>query len=786
MSFSWSTHQLTEFFSAVSSRAGEAEATLLAVELAAEALEAEVSAVTVAGELVAAHGLGAAPPPAALAGAVGGDETVELPGVGDVHLTSAPLGEGTPGTLHVGRADEPFSTEERQMLRGMAQVLGLSLRSIRTLEAERALRQEREREAAERLELLGELRTRERLLETLLAIQRAIFTRRPLQEVLDAITRSASAVMDGAGVALLLKDRDEDRAGGTDGRDGGVDGSRDGGVDGGRDGGVDWGRDGGGVDGGGAAASGPGLTTASTCDLPAGVGAHHRSVAAEAVAADRVSGDASGRVLAVPVHVSGDAAGGLVVEVAAGSAFGGRSAADRQELLAAFAQQVSLALTDARTVAAAHEAHHDSVTGLPNRALFLDRLEHASRVGRRRGTGITVLFIDLDRFKAVNDSLGHAAGDQLLAAVAERIRHQLRASDTVGRLGGDEFAVLLEDVPTDLAVRRAEDVIRVLNEPFRVSGQAVSISGSIGVATSSAADLPPRELLGQADVAMYCAKKGGAGRVVVFEPHMHADVVERLELATDLQHAIVEGGLSVVYQPLVDLRGGRRVGAEALLRWHHPQRGAVSPGVFIPLAEETGMITELGHVVLREAAGQLARWRRTLPDLGMNVNVSARQVMDVGFAADVADVLAATGLPASALTLELTESVLAGGLEVALGQLWALKRAGVRLSVDDFGTGYSSLSYLRKLPVDQLKIDRSFVSGLESGGGDLAVVRAILELSDSLGLEVVAEGIENEEQAAVLRDLGCGLGQGYWLCRPQAPEQAFAYLAAPQERRESA
>jgi len=741
VSFSWSTHQLTEFFSAVSSRAGEAEATLLAVELAAEALEAEVSAVTVAGQLVAAHGLGAGPPPAALAGVAGDDETLEVPGVGEVHLTSCPLGDGTPGTLHVGRADEPFSTEERQMLRGMAQVLGLSLRSIRTLEAERALRQEREREAAERLELLGELRTRERLLETLLAIQRAIFTRRPLQEVLDAITRSASAVMDGAGVALLLKDRAEG-------------------------------------DDAGAAGDAPELTTASTCDLPAGVGGHHLSVAAEAVAADRVSGDESGRVLAAPVHVSGDAAGGLVVEVAPGSAVGGRSDADRQELLAAFAQQVSLALTDARTVAAAHEAHHDSVTGLPNRALFLDRLEHASRVGRRRGSGITVLFIDLDRFKAVNDSLGHAAGDQLLAAVAERIRHQLRASDTVGRLGGDEFAVLLEDVPVDLAIRRAEDVIRVLNEPFRVSGQAVSISGSIGVATSSAADLPPRELLGQADVAMYCAKKSGSGRVVVFEPHMHADVVERLELATDLQHAIVEGGLTVAYQPLVDLLGGRRVGAEALLRWNHPLRGAVSPGVFIPLAEETGMIIELGHGVLREAAAQLARWRHTLPDLVMNVNVSARQVMDVGFADDVAEVLDVTGLPASALTLELTESVLAGGLDAALGQLRALKGAGVRLSVDDFGTGYSSLSYLRKLPVDQLKIDRSFVSGLESGGGDLAVVRAILELSGSLGLEVVAEGIENEEQADVLRDLGCGLGQGFWLCRPQEPATAFAYLAA--------
>jgi diguanylate cyclase (GGDEF)-like protein len=728
VTFSWSTHQLTEFFSAVSTRAEESEATLVAVELAAEALEADVSAVVVDGAVVAAHGLGQGPPPATLAeaGAGAGLATLELPGVGTVHLVSSLLGDTTPGSLLVGRVEEEFSAEERQMLRGMAEVLGLSLRSLRMLGTERALRREREQEATERLALLGELRTRERLLETLLAIQRAIFTRRPLQEVLDAVTRSASTVLDGAGVALILK-------GGSE------------------------------------------VSTASTCALPTGLAPHHFRLALEAMTADQVTGDDDRTTLAAPVHVSGDAAGSLVVQ----HGDDGRSATERRELLAAFAQQVSLALTDAQTVAAAHEAHHDSVTGLPNRALFLDRLEHASRVGRRRGTGITVLFIDLDRFKAVNDTLGHGAGDQLLASVAERIRHQLRSADTVGRLGGDEFAVLLEGIPVDLAVRRGEDIIASLTEPFRISGQAVSISASIGVATAASAEPAPGELLGQADVAMYCAKKSGAGRVVVFAPHMHDEVAERLELQADLQRAVTHRLLSLHYQPLVDLADGRPVGAEALLRWNHPRRGPVPPDVFVPVAEETGMITELGAWVLREAAEQLARWRLDVPGLGMSVNVSARQVMDPALAGEVAGVLAATGLPASALTLELTETVLAADPAAALRQLHTLKREGVRLSIDDFGTGYSSLSYLRRLPVDQIKIDRSFVAGLDGGTHgteDLAIVRAVIDLSRSLGLEVVAEGIETDAQAAILRELGCHLGQGFGLCRPQEPLLALTYL----------
>jgi diguanylate cyclase (GGDEF)-like protein len=739
MTFNWSTHQLTEFFSAVSTSSGEREAGRAAVERAAEALDAEVAALIVDGEVRTSHGLGAGPLPGVLAeiGRVAGAdwppgasppgaETIDVPSLGPVFTCWSALGESVQGLLVVCRVDAPFAAEERQMLRGMAQVLALSLRSLRTLAAERALREEREKEAAERLALLCELRTRERLLETLLAIQRAIFTRRPLQEVLDTVTRGASTVLDGAGVALVLKDHGPDR----------------------------------------------GLTLASTCALRDGPGTAHLAVAAEAVAVDRVSRDVDGTVIAAPVHLSGDVAGSLVVEVAHTV----RPEDERQELLAALAQQVSLAITDARTVAAVHEAHHDTVTGLPNRALFLQRLEHASRVARRRGTGITVLFIDLDRFKAVNDSLGHGAGDELLATVAERIRHRLRSSDTVGRLGGDEFAVLLEEVAIDVAVQRAEAIIHALNEPFQVAGRDVSISASIGVAVSASADVPSGELLGQADVAMYCAKKGGAGRVSVYAPKMHAAVVERMDLQADLQRSIGRGELSLDYQPLVRLDSRRPVGVEALLRWNHPSRGLVSPGVFIPIAENTEIIFDVGRWVLREAGAQVAEWRRLVPELGVNVNVSARQVMDRALAGDVAEILALTGLPASALTLELTESVLASDPDAALRQLLALKREGVRLSIDDFGTGYSSLSYLRQLPVDQLKIDRSFVAGLGHGSADVAIVRTIIELGRSLGLDVVAEGIETDEQAAALLSLGCALGQGYGLCRPQRPAATLTHL----------
>jgi diguanylate cyclase (GGDEF)-like protein len=440
---------------------------------------------------------------------------------------------------------------------------------------------------------------------------------------------------------------------------------------------------------------------------------------------------------------------------------------EQRDQLAAFAQQVSLALTDARTVEAVHEAHHDPVTGLPNRALFLKII---NRVLASRGDATdptSVLFIDLDRFKAVNDSLGHEAGDQLLAAVAGRIRTCVRASDTTARLGGDEFAVLLHDSPAGSATAVGERIIAAVREPFRVAGRDVFVGASVGVAITRAASAQSDVLLNQADLAMYRAKKEGPSKVVVFEPYMHAEVLNYLDLRVDLQRALAEGEFRLQYQPLVHLATGETGGVEALIRWHSPTRGLVSPIDFIPVAEEAGLIVDIGQWVLETSATQVAEWRRTFPDLMLNVNVSGHQLSHPRFADNVMRALAVAGLPSHAVTLELTESVLMKDPDAAVRALSSLRELGVQLSIDDFGTGYSSLAYLRELPVDELKIDRAFIARAELTGEDLALVRTIVELGHILGLRVVAEGIENAAQLDALRRLGCSLGQGFHLCRPR-------------------
>ena len=439
---------------------------------------------------------------------------------------------------------------------------------------------------------------------------------------------------------------------------------------------------------------------------------------------------------------------------------------EQRDQLAAFAQQVSLALTDARTVEAVHAAHHDPVTGLPNRALFLKIF---NRVLASRGVATdptSVLFIDLDRFKAVNDSLGHEAGDQLLAAVAGRVRGCVRASDTTARLGGDEFAVLLHDSPIEAATSVGERIVAAVKEPFRVAGRDIFIGASIGVSISREASERSDVLLNNADVAMYRAKKAGPGKVVVYEPSMHTEALNYLSLRGDLQRALQDGEFKLQYQPLLLLDTGEPIGVEALIRWHSPTRGLVSPIDFIPIAEESGLIVDIGHWVLETSAAQVAGWRRTFPELTLNVNVSGHQLAHPRFADNVMRALVVAGLPSSAVTLELTESVLMSDPDLAVGSLSSLRQLGVQLSIDDFGTGYSSLAYLRELPVDELKIDRAFIARAELTVEDLALVRTIVQLGQILGLRVVAEGIENAAQLEALRTLRCGFGQGYHLCRP--------------------
>ena len=718
--------QLTEYFAAVTAPQEEHLAIGAALERATEALEAQVGAVVLDGEVSGTIGLDTDIDPAVLTRGARGVDMMTVNGYGIMHAVAAKLGKGTTGALLVARTSAPFGPEERQILKAMAQALGLALRGLRTLAAERTLRADREREAEERLQLLDALQMRQRLLETLLGIQRSITNRKPLQEVLDTITTGAAGLLNSAVVTLVLADPQAANQ----------------------------------------------LIAAWTCgprDSPRDDELVLRT-ASEAMAANCiVTSNSHGEhqdfrcVIAAPVHVSGDIRGSL----AAYTLGTGGHIIEQRELLSAFAQQISLALTDANTVEAMREAYHDQLTGLPNRALFLDRLNHA--ISTNSGH-VTVLFIDLDRFKAVNDSLGHKAGDELLAAVAERVTGCIRAGDTAARLGGDEFAILLKGAGPRTGVRVARDIIEAVKATFRIQGRDVCIAASVGVASTRGSGTDAGDLLSNADVAMYRAKKAGPGRIVIFEPHMHAEVVERLHLQADLQRALTLDEFRLQFQPLVRLDSGHPIGVEALLRWTHPERGIVPPSMSIPVAEETGLIVELGRWVLRESCRQAAEWRQSIPDMTINVNVSARQTMDPGFVSDVAAALSLTKLPAERLTLELTETVLISDPEKALGQLHDLKDLGVRLSVDDFGTGYSSLSYLRQFPVNQLKIDRTFVAGLDTGTDNLAVVRTVIELGKTLRLETVAEGIENRDQLKALRQLGCDLGQGYHLAPPLDPE----------------
>ena len=429
-----------------------------------------------------------------------------------------------------------------------------------------------------------------------------------------------------------------------------------------------------------------------------------------------------------------------------------------------------------------HRAFHDGLTGLANRALFSNRVEQAMLRASRTALRTTVLFLDLDDFKEINDSLGHAAGDSLLMLGADRLRACLRAGDTAARLGGDEFAVLLEECDDDgeEAMHIAARISQAFARSFVIEDREAFSTASIGVAISATGDTA-EDLLRNADLAMYLAKRRGKARVEQFARHMHDEVVERLDLLSDLRCAIERNELQLEYQPIVDLETRTVTGLETLVRWNHPKRGLISPVDFIPLAEQSGLIVAIGRWVLLHACAHARHWSRTLPELQpvtVTVNLSARQLGDVNLLDDVANALRVAGLRRNQLVLELTESTLLGNSEETVSILTALKALGVRLAIDDFGTGYSSLSYLHRFPVDVLKIDRSFVEGVADGPGGSALASAVVALGNSLGLRTVAEGIENEAQFEVLASLGCKFGQGFLFSRPLPPSQVINYLMA--------
>jgi diguanylate cyclase (GGDEF)-like protein/PAS domain S-box-containing protein len=427
-----------------------------------------------------------------------------------------------------------------------------------------------------------------------------------------------------------------------------------------------------------------------------------------------------------------------------------------------------------------HQAFHDAVTGLANRALFAERVRHAIIRSRREDHGCAVLFLDLDDFKEINDSLGHAAGDEVLIEVARRVDGSIRGADTAARFGGDEFAVLLEDIhSTQEAADTAERVLEALSMPLRVGHKELSLRCSLGISVLGAdGDATADEMIRDADAAMYIAKRDGKGGYRMFEPAMHEGVLARLELRTDLQRAITTGQLELYYQPVVRLADGSVSGVEALLRWNHPERGMVPPDQFIPLAEETGLIVPIGRWVLREGCRHARRVLSAMPGEtpSISINLSLKQIHQSDIVADVRDALADSGLDPARLTLEITETVLMADTEQAVQRLCELKELGVRLALDDFGTGYSSLSYLSKFPVDILKMDRSFLrAGASPEASDLAT--AVVALGATLDLEVVAEGIELREQWETLRDLGCDLGQGYFFAKPMNADDTLAFLA---------
>jgi diguanylate cyclase (GGDEF)-like protein/PAS domain S-box-containing protein len=436
--------------------------------------------------------------------------------------------------------------------------------------------------------------------------------------------------------------------------------------------------------------------------------------------------------------------------------------------------------------ALAHQAMHDQLTGLPNRLLFLDRLGHSIRGLRSTDSHLAVMFIDLDNFKLINDSLGHDVGDEVLKAVADRLVPIMRQGDTAARFGGDEFVVLCERLVSDEAVADiANRLLLAIKEPMELSDEATTVvSASIGIAMASAPDARPDHLLRDADAAMYRAKEEGRGRFHVFDTALHERASRKLSIANELRTAVERGELRLEYQPQVRLSDGRLVGVESLVRWDSPGRGTLGPAAWIPIAEETQLIVTVGEWILAEACRVGTEWKRRHgtsldPRFKVGVNVSAVQLARPELIDCVVAALRDTGMDPAALCIEITESVLMRAPEQSLEALLGLKMLGLSIAVDDFGTGYSSLAYLHRFPIDVIKIDKSFVDGLNMGDErGRAIVRAVVELSEALGVQSVAEGVETAEQAAELTDAGCQAAQGYFYCRPRRPEDLEAWLQA--------
>jgi diguanylate cyclase (GGDEF)-like protein len=716
---SWSTQQLAEFLSVVSSFTEEHKALRGGVERAAEALDTEITALVRDGRVDASIGFPAGEVPVAqlIEAAAEPRFERELGALGLCTGISCPVGEEASTLIAARVGPDGFNQEETDLLRGMGRVLGLSLRSI---------------------QLIGELRERQTLLVRLTTLQRSIASRAELEDVLDAIVSGASELLGDEVVDLSLIDPDEPSMLEIVASVG---------------------------------LSDEVLEQVRRTPLSEGTAGHaiteRQPIVVEEYSADPrrmpdMAVDGLRSVISAPVYQRGELVGALSL----GTRKPGRKYREMErDAVLAFAEHVGLALNDAKAAEeTAHQAFHDPLTGLANRALFLDRLTQAWTRAKRADGAVGVLFADLDGFKTINDSLGHAAGDQLLIIAANRLASVVRPTDTVARFGGDEFAILIEDATEPIiAARLARRALEVLEQVIEIHGREVFITASIGVAAGSE---EPEELLRNADLAMYEAKGQGKGRYELFQSHMHEAMAQRLELELELRGAAERDEFVLAYQPIVELETGAVVGVEALVRWLHASRGLIGPGEFIPIAEESGQIHALGRWVLREACSQIVDWEDEHGKLHLTVNVSSAQLRQASFVREVTEVLEATGLEPSRLTLEITETVLMDVSSSNLERLGALKRAGVQLAVDDFGTGYSSLQYLRRFPIDWLKLAKFFVDGVERSDSQSRLARAIVNLAHSLEIEVIAEGIESAQQSIVLSDIGCLWGQGFYYSPP--------------------
>jgi len=748
LSGDWSAQQLPEFLAAVSAYADEKSALQGAVELAAEALEAEIGAIVRRGKLVASVGFrrDQAPEMDLIEAAAGRKASLLVDGLGECQVLVAPLDDSQPGHILLGRYGElGFDRTEANLLRAMGRILVLTIKMLRLTAKERRLRGVSDRRAEDNADLLLQVRQRQTLLERLGYIRASISAGAPLDRVQEAIVDGAVDLLGDEVVGLRLVDPDDPAVSIL-------------------------------VAFRGIRAEMVESLRRSPVEL--GVGGQAITEGRLVVvrdyrcAPDMIPAFADNQLqtaMAAPLRDGTRIVGSLTVA----SYRADRRYTDRDnEALVALSELANIAITDARHSASIqHQAFHDALTGLANRALFMDRLDRGlARARQKAGAHVGLLFLDLDGFKAINDSLGHAGGDEVLQRFGETLKKCLRETDTAARLGGDEFAVLIEDMATnDEAILVARRIAHELSDPRAVSKDGIEVTSSIGIAVAEGGTDDAQSLLRNADLAMYQAKRaGGSERWAIFEPDMYTALVNRRDLEADLIRAVARQEFVVQYQPIIRLDTGRLSGVEALVRWMHPTRGLVPPVDFITSAEETGLIVPIGGWVLQTAVKQACAWHHRYPDevITMSVNLSPRQMREDNVVEEVLRALSEAGLPPSLLVLEITESMFMRETGSTIDKLRRLRDAGVRLAIDDFGTGYSSLGYLQRFSVDVLKIDRSFVDGIDKNLDRSALAHTIINIGQDLNLKTVAEGIETREELDHLRALDCQYGQGYYFARP--------------------